>query len=387
VTSPTAIDGLYVHVPFCAGKCDYCAFYSVPYRPEFAAEYLAALEKEFLHASSLHPGLAAARTVYFGGGTPTILALPQIESLLEMSRGRLDFPRVDEWTVEANPGTVDGPKLKALRAGGANRISLGAQFFDDAVLASLGRRHNVADIRQARREIGKAGFENWGLDLIACIPGVDLALWKRTVRAAVALEPRHVSVYALTEEEGTKLQARIVSHAVRPLDDDAQLAMLRAAEETLESAGYRRYEISNYAKPGFECQHNVACWRGRNYVGLGCAAASRVGNRRWTNKPDVDAYLASLNADSLQVPRDEEILTPELDATERIVFGLRMAEGVDLDLIVSEAKLRDAGTIERWRREFARLGSEGLLRRTGDRWSLTPRGRELADHVAVELMI
>lgn len=385
MTSPEAIEGLYLHVPFCAGKCEYCAFYSVPYSQEAASEYLADVGMEFDKALRRYPALASAGAVYFGGGTPTILALDQLETLMGIVRDRLAVQGVSEWTVEANPGTVDSLKLNALRSGGVNRISLGAQFFDDTVLAALGRLHTVADIRTARRNIEKAGFENWGLDLIACIPGVSLSEWERTVRTAAEWEPRHVSVYALTSEEGTKLQARIRDRSVRPLDDDDQLAMLRAAEGILESSGYRRYEISNYAKPGFECRHNLSCWRGHNYIGLGCAAASRVGASRWTNRADVHAYIDAVRAGG-DPPRDEEILNPETDATERLVFGLRMADGVDLDGIFRDAAWKDAGGIARWKRELDRLAADGLVAQAGNRWMLTPRGRELADHVAVELL-
>ena len=385
MTCPADIEGLYLHVPFCAGKCEYCAFYSVPYSQETASEYLAAAGLEFDRALRRYPALASTGTVYFGGGTPTILGLDQLETLVDMFRDRLATHSVIEWTVEANPGTVDARKLGVLRNGGVNRISLGVQFFDDSVLAALGRLHTVADIRAARRQIEKAGFDNWGLDLIACIPGVALSEWERTVRTAAEWEPRHVSVYALTSEEGTKLQARIRDRSVRPLDDEDQLAMLRVAEETLESAGFRRYEISNYAKPGFECRHNLSCWRGCNYIGLGCAAASRVGGRRWTNGADVPAYIDAVRAGD-DPPRDEEILTPATDVAERLVFGLRMAEGVDLDAILRDAAWKDAGGIARWKRDLDRLAADGLVARAGNRWMLTSRGRELADHVAVELM-
>lgn len=387
MTADAVIDGLYLHVPFCLGKCDYCAFYSVPHDPAAVDRYIEAIQTEHAAALAAYPSLASVRTIYIGGGTPTVLSIRQLESLAALLSCRAALPpaTVGEWTVEANPGTVDLGKLQALRRAGVNRLSLGIQFLDDTVLKSLGRLHTVADAVAAWDWAGRAGFGNRGLDLIACIPGVSLARWKRVLREAVQMEPSHVSVYALTGEEGTRLAARLRARAVRPLADSAQLAMLHAAESILGAAGYRHYEISNYAKPGFECRHNLSCWRSENYIGLGCAAASRVGARRWTNRSDLQAYLAGVAASGLP-PREEEALTPRTDAAERLVFGLRVDEGVDLDGILTVTGLRNDPSAGEWRHRLAALEAAGLVRRADQRWTLTPRGRDLADHVAVELM-
>jgi oxygen-independent coproporphyrinogen-3 oxidase len=284
-----------------------------------------------------------------------------------------------EWTSEANPGSVDGDKLRLMKSAGVNRISLGAQAFDDRVLRQLGRRHSVKDIYSAVEEIKSACFTNWGLDLIACVPGVSAEAWRATLCAAVKLEPTHVSVYALTREEGTRLDRDHQAGTVTLLDDDEQLRMLDLAEEVLGAAGLPRYEISNYARPGFECRHNLSCWRGENYVGLGCAASSRVGNRRWTNVADFESYLTA-------GVREEEVLTPLMDGVERFIFGLRMTEGIDLESILSACGLAGSPQEAVWKMTLARLEGEGLVVSGGGRWCLTARGRELADHVAVELM-
>lgn len=375
------IEGLYVHVPFCDGKCAYCAFYSVPLRPELAHAWLAALETERTLVLD-HWGSLSPETVYFGGGTPTLLPPAQLERLLILSGARQGA----EWTVEANPGSVDGPKLSLLREGGVNRISLGVQSMDDSVLAFLGRRHSVAETRTAVAAIQSAGFDNWGLDLIACVPGVDRARWFRTIEQALALSPRHVSVYALTREEGSAIARHIDNGRVGLLDDDEQLAMLRTAEDALRAAGFERYEISNYALPGYECRHHLACWRGRNYIGLGCAASSRVGPRRWTNLPDLEGYIAALSQ-ARTPPREEETLSDITDATERLVFGLRMAEGVDLSAILRATGLTGSATAGSWDQTLDRLRGAGLLTCAAGRWMLTDHGRELADHVAVELLL
>jgi oxygen-independent coproporphyrinogen-3 oxidase len=396
------IEGLYIHVPFCDGKCHYCAFYSVPYSREKGAAWLAALKRE-AEAARSEFGPFAFSTVFLGGGTPTILPMDQLEALLGVVGRLIEMREASvvtgvspvstqekkdaadtaattiEWTSEANPGSVDGDKLRLMKSAGVNRISLGAQAFDDGVLRQLGRRHSVKDIYAAVEAIKSAGFTNWGLDLIACVPGVSLEAWRESLCAAVALDPAHVSVYALTREEGTRLDRDHQAGVIALLDDDEQLRMLDLAEEVLGAAGLPRYEISNYARPGFECRHNLSCWRGGNYLGLGCAASSRVGNRRWTNAADFESYLTA-------GAREEEVLTPLIDGVERLIFGLRMAEGIDLEAILLACGLAGSPQEAAWKKTLARLEGEGLVVSGGGRWCLTTRGRELADHVAVELM-
>lgn len=382
------IEGLYVHVPFCDGKCDYCAFYSTLYTNALGDEWLRAIEAE---AGLLRREFGRIRpgTVYFGGGTPTLLSEAQLERLILVVRDRL-FERGwgreagVEWSVEANPGSLTRGKLELLREAGVNRISLGAQSFHDDVLATLGRRHRLADVLEAIRAIHAAGFGNWGMDLIACVPGVSEAVWQETLRQAVAFGPPHLSVYALTAEEGAMLAERVRRGDLQLLDDERQLGMLNLAEAALTDAGYGRYEISNYAKPGFECRHHLSCWRGGNYVGIGCAASSRVGHRRWSNRADLAGYLRAAGRGELP-ERELDMLTPAVDAVERLVFGLRMAEGVDPAGIAAATSCGDA-LPEMWRGRLETLAEEGLVKAGGGVWRLTRRGREMADHVAVELM-
>ena len=378
------VDGIYVHLPFCDGKCAYCAFYSVAGRADDIDAYLGALDTELTLRSRALPKLTP-RTLYIGGGTPTLLSGAQLGGLCALLARRLDLRRVEEWTVEANPGTLDDGRLAVLKAAGVNRISLGVQSLDDDVLARLGRRHTAAQAREACERLRHAGFQNWSLDLIACVPGVTPRRWGATLRAALALGPPHLSVYALTSEEGSRLAGQVRTGAVRLLDDDAQLRQLHAAERVLRAGGMARYEISNYARPGFACRHNVACWEGKGYLGVGCAAASYVNHMRWTNAADLDAYLAALGAGRLP-PRETEALTPRTEALERMVFGLRQAAGVTPALILAETGLAGSPLDAHWAATLGRLGTDGLVRRVGTRWQLTARGRDLADHVAVELM-
>jgi len=365
--------GLYVHVPFCDGKCAYCAFYSVRYRPALADRYLDSLERELAAALPLAP-----ETIYIGGGTPSVLSARQIERLCRLLRESVFTRRLVEWSVEINPGSVDAAKAAVLAAAGVNRVSLGAQSFDDRILQTLGRRHAAADTVKAVTILRAAGIKNIGLDLIACVPGCARALWRKTLRQAVALAPQHVSVYALTNEEGTRLNRLLGQGRAALLPDEAQLAMLDLAETELiqakfGQAGFARYEISNYAQRGFECRHNVACWRGEQYIGLGPAAASHVGLKRWTNRADVSAYLAAIES-GRNPPRDVEVLTPALKRQEQVIFGLRMAEGIAVSIAAEYKHALDS------------LRADGLVDLRAGRWKLTARGRNLADYVAVELM-
>lgn len=382
------IDGLYVHVPFCDGKCSYCAFYSTFFTPSLADDWLSAIEVE---AGLLRRDLGwiTPKTVYFGGGTPSLLSELQLERLIRVLRDHLMDPEWRpggnvEWSMEANPGSLSLRKLELLREAGVNRISLGVQSFSDDVLMSLGRRHQAADAMKVIDAIRETGFENWGVDLIACVPGVSEKRWLETLKEAVALDPTHLSVYALTSEEGSALADRARCGDVELLDDERQLRMLSLGERTLSAGGYGRYEISNYAKPGYECRHHMSCWRGENYLGVGCAAASRVGRKRWITRGDVAGYVEAARR-GVWAERELDILTPEMDASERMVFGLRMAEGVKPDRIVADTGCGDA-VLVRWQEALRKLSGEGLIQVAGGVWRLTPRGREMADYVAVELM-
>lgn len=408
------IEGLYVHVPFCDGKCHYCAFYSVPYTRELGNAWLTAVTRERDQALARY-GALPLTSIFMGGGTPSMLPLDQMERLLtlmsherepllscqvaellcESPKACLSTPSTTqqlnnpatstppkglEWTSEANPGSLTVDTLAMMKAFGVNRISLGVQALSDPVLRQLGRRHSVADVYASVEAIHSSGISNWGLDLIACIPGVSETDWRTTLESAVRMEPKHISVYALTREEGTQLHQDCAAGTLALQDDDEQLRMLDVAETCLGEAGFGRYEISNYARPGFECRHNLSCWRGGNYLGLGCAAASRVGNQRWTNGSDVHSYIEGRNQ------QERETLAPVTDAVERLVFGLRMAEGVDLQAILMTTGMAQTDQAAVWQKSLKRLRREQLVEQVAGRWRLTSKGRTMADYVAVELM-
>jgi oxygen-independent coproporphyrinogen-3 oxidase len=380
-----AAEHLYVHVPFCDGTCVYCGFYSVPGTAASRAAY-APLPGRELRAWLYTNGVlrpAAVRTVYVGGGSPGALGETGLRALLEGLAERVEGAAVEEWTVELNPATLSAGVPAVLARSGVNRVSLGVQAFDDGVLRDLGRRHTAADAERALETLRRAGIANLGLDLIAGLPGVSPGGWREALDRAAGLDPSHISVYALTVEPGTPLANQASRGVVLP-DEEAQLEALRTAEERLTAAGYERYEISNYARPGFACRHNLSCWRGEDFLGLGPAAASRCGPRRWTNRPDVDAYMAAV-LEGRRPPRDEETRTDMEDASERFVFGLRLAEGADPDthLPAAEREQTRAARV----RGLERAVRWGAVERapTGH-WRLTPRGREAADAVMRELV-
>ncbi len=375
-----ASEHLYIHVPFCDGKCLYCAFYSEPYAPDRADAYLKALATEFdlYLASHSRP---APRTIYCGGGTASILSTEQIKQLCQLLCDRMESTQLVEWTMEGNPGTFSSAMLNVLRQYGVNRISLGAQSFDDHVLEQIGRRHNAADIERTVHAARSAGFSNISMDLMACLPGVWEDGWMTTLQNAMALNPTHISVYALTVEKGTPLGRLVRTGDVIIPDDDEQVRTLQLAETLLGEAGFVRYEISNYARPGFECVHNVACWRGEDYLGLGPGAASRSGRRRWTNKPSLKDYVDALRLGE-EPPREEDVLSEDTDITERLIFGFRLTQGVDLRRFSGASpRLR-----QHWNATLQNLRKTGLVERSDGAWRLTREGRNFADFVAYELL-
>ena len=379
------IPHLYIHVPFCDGKCHYCGFYSVLNDAHLTGLYTPLPSKELELVVKARPKIArfSPRTVYMGGGTPALLGEAGLSRLIERLSEHLSFASVEEWTVELNPASVNRSLLNALRKLGVNRLSIGVQSFNDATLARIGRRHDARAADQAVHLAQETGFENTGIDLIAGLPGVTPAIWQATLEHAVSLKLKHLSVYALSVEPGTVLARQKEEGLVLP-DDGDQLSALKHAEAVLGQAGFERYEISNYAQPGQECRHNLGIWRGNDYLGLGPAAASRLGDARWTNDPDVAGYMDSLAQKQLP-PRTFETLTPTDDALERVTFALRLAEGIDPSVVAQRfACLRDRAAT--WEERFERLMRHGITERGGRRWRLTAHGREICDAVIRELL-
>ena len=351
---------LYVHFPFCRSRCAYCALLSR------AGTSLAARAAHVDRVVREVGALAdAPRTVYFGGGTPALCALAPVFAAL-----RRKGPAPAEFTVELHPADATPGMLDALRRGGVNRISLGVQSFDDAALAAMGRGHSADEAEAAFRRI-RAVFPNAGLDLIAGWPGTSDASWRATVDRALSLSPVHVSCYSLIHEPKTRLDLAVRKGEVVLPDDDAALAQVALARDAFAAAGLVRYEVSNYARPGFACRHNQAVWRGEDYVGVGEGAHGRVALARTVGTRG--GY-------------DTASVTPEEDALERALLGLRTADGLDLADISRRWPLL-APRIPAWRDRLAALVPPGILASpSADRFVPTDRGFEVVDAVLAELL-
>jgi len=369
--------GIYVHVPFCVRKCGYCDFYSVAGGEEERDAFPALVEREMDIILRAYPGEAEvpADSVYFGGGTPTVLGPDRLNGLLAAIRSRFPVAENAEITTEANPGTVTGADFVRLREGGFTRVSLGVQSFRPETLTALGRIHSVEDVRAAYRDARRAGFSSVGIDLIFGNPGQDESEWQEDLDLAVTFLPDHVSAYALTPEPGTPIHAAIDGGRLALPDDDAVARMYAAARETLRSAGYRHYEISNFSRPGKECLHNLKYWRRDGYLGLGPSAHgllfpgdSAPFGLRTANPPSLPAWLGALG--DRRLPWGSTRACDREDAwKESLLFGLRMEEGVS-PLSIEE---RNGPPPEPVRGAVEKLVGSGLLLREGDRLRLPER--------------
>jgi oxygen-independent coproporphyrinogen-3 oxidase len=290
---------------------------------------------------------------------------------------------VSEWTVELNPASMSQALLCTLREIGVNRISIGVQSFSDPTLERMGRKHSAQGSIDAVRLTQEAGFGNIGLDLIAGLPGVTESEWSKTLEQVLALDVPHVSVYALSIEEGTPLARQIRQGQLVAPSDDAVLDTLAQTEEVLGGAGFERYEISNYALPGYACKHNVGIWKGNDYLGLGPAAASRMRQQRWTTQSNVANYLEAVLQGELP-PAEAETLHLKDDAIERVMFELRLKEGFDPYAAVT--RYSELGPVaDQWEERLETFARQGLVERGGLRWRLTSRGREVCDAVIRDL--
>lgn len=360
--------GLYVHVPFCARKCAYCAFFSRPTEPDLVAAWLGGIERELKRL----PEGFAPESVFFGGGTPTVLAESDLARLVERIRAQTDLSRVAEWTCEANPGTLTPGKAALLRAAGVDRMSIGAQSFSDATLQRLGRIHSAAETREAVALARAAGFVNIGLDVIYGVPGVSRESFRADVEAALALDPEHVSCYCLEIEDGTPFaqEARAGRMATSP---EAQRGQFDWARRRLAAGGWAHYEISNFAKPGRECRQNSLYWSGGEYIGIGPAAHSHWRGARWGHSAELPEWKRAF----------EEKLDPEAKARETLVMGLRRIRGWGRD----EFRAATGFDYDALRgRKIARCVADGWLVADANRIRLAEDAMFVSDSVFAELV-
>ena len=359
---------LYVHFPFCARICPYCAFYKTRGNATEVARFCEALVSEARRVAKKFP--LTVETIFFGGGTPTALSTVQLKNLLERFREIFDLSALREWSIEANPGSVSVKKAVTLRESGINRISLGVQTWDNQLLKLLGREHDAAQAEESFHIFRSAEFSNISVDLMFALPGQTERQWRDSLQKTIALQPEHISSYCLTYEEDTEFLARF-QRGEFAVNDETETRFLELAMTTLEMAGYEQYEISNYARRGFRSEHNRAYWRGADYIGIGPSAFSTRGLERWQNVANHNEYARRLFATESPVASIEK-LTPAMKRTEHIALGLRTREGIGAHTIGQN--------------QAERLISDGLLYRQANRFALTRAGKLLADSVAEELL-
>lgn len=365
--------GLYVHIPFCIRKCAYCDFTSYPDRAKDMPAYV---ERVIREAEERAVPDARIATLYIGGGTPSLLSPKLMDRLLRALRERFSFSPEAECTCECNPGTVTAEFLNALRMNGVNRLSFGAQAGQERLLSLLGRIHTWRQVEESIGLARQAGFHNLNLDLMLGLPTQTLQDVRETLAAALALAPTHLSCYGLILEEGTRMKRQVDAGEWALPNEDTERDMYELCRETLAGNGFFQYEISNFARAGYACRHNVDCWKRKEYLGLGCAACGFLNGIRYQNPPDLAAYLQGRAA-------EETKISPEEARFESVMLGLRMTEGVSEKdfLLMHGVTLREA-----FGEKLIKPLSQGLLTWDGGFLRLTRRGMDVQNRVLVELL-
>ena len=363
--------GLYVHIPFCEAKCRYCGFYSEPIKNHAPERLISAIIAEL----SEKRGQESFFTIYIGGGSPSCLPAEQLLRLIREITSH--WPKPEEFTIEVNPGQVNKGILSRLHTAGVNRISIGAQSFNPDELTFLGRRHSVADISRAVEVTRHAGFENIGLDLIFAIPHSTLESWKYSLCSAIDLDVQHISAYALTYEEGTPLQKAVEAGEVNPVDEEIDRQMYETTIDELEKAGFKQYEISNFARPGFECKHNLNYWANKPYIGIGPAAGAYWQGKRTLNIADIKKYIEAIEQGTTVIA-ESEIPDNTQIACETAVLNLRRRCGIILDEFEKQTGF-DATKL--FAEPIGRYRELGLIEATDGRLFLTRDALPIADSV------
>ncbi len=371
--------GLYLHIPFCRQRCDFCAFYLEIHREDRAETFVQSLLHEIGLSAQQH--VAAGRpiqSVYFGGGTPTALAATQLTTILSEIRRHFTLTSDCEITVEAHPSTISEQDLVQLLQAGVTRMSFGAESMEDSDLSRIGRPGAVHETVTTMTQARATGFTNINLDLMYGLPGQNLESWQRTLAHCLTLKPAHLSCYALTVEEDTKLASNILRRRSPAPDEGLQIEMDEAAQRMLGDAGYERYEVSNYAKPGYACRHNLLYWTNGEYLGSGPSAQSYLDGTRFGNVTDLMAYNTSLTANCLPI-EDRTRLSEKEQLRDAVIFGLRLIRGIPSRHLHQHAKNYGHTTVT------AQLLAQQLIEEDGERSRLSARGRLQADTIAGQL--
>ena len=357
---------VYIHIPFCHRICPYCSFYKHKPGGTDMGAFVDAILREIEFQSTRHE--IVPRTIYLGGGTPSMLSTQHLSSLLAGIAARLDLSQLEEWDLEANPMTFGKEKAAAMRDHGVTRVSLGVQAMDDRTLETLGRDHSPDGAAQAFDILREAELPSVNVDLMFAIPGQSLDVWRDCLTSIVGFEPDHISCYNLTYEEDTEFFEKLEAGTYHQ-DHDDDASFFTAAMDGLGAAGFEHYEISNYARPGFKSVHNRAYWAGKDYLGIGPGAVSTVEGQRWKNRPDTARYLVTDPAD---LPTEQEVIDAEAFRNERIALQLRTADGLPKALLTEEMIEQKVPT----------LIGEQLLHEDRHTIFLTRRGKLVADSVA-----
>ncbi len=368
--------GIYVHVPFCSSTCDFCAFYQIKPTANAVETYLETIALE----AELVPWRGPISTVFWGGGTPGLLSPNALGQLAAIVRKKT-VVQPKEWSIELAPAWVTEARLSVLKEAGINRISLGIQSFDDKLLDALGRQHTVEHIYKAYELIRRMGFSNVNVDMMFALPGQTQEQWLSDLDKAFELKPDHLSTYCLTFEEDTALWVKLSEGKVK-LDPDHEAKLYEKTWERCEREGFHQYEISNFAKPGFECLHNLSTWKMQEWIGLGPSAASQHDGVRGVNPSDLDLWTKQVK-EGKRMQEDRRELTPDLLLEDSLIFGLRMNQGVDL----AKARIRFPNAAwETLEKKLSSLENDGLLSRQLSHIRLTNQGRLVADSIGSELL-
>lgn len=372
--------GLYIHIPFCVKKCNYCDFLSAPAAQKVQMAYLDNLQKEIEEKSKEYKEFCVD-TIYIGGGTPTCVPYEALVKIMDTVKEGFLLSGDCEITIECNPGTVTKEALKAYRASGINRLSIGLQSTDDELLTELGRIHTYEQFLETYTWAKETGFHNINVDIMSALPNQTLDGYTDSLKKIVTLDVQHISAYSLIVEEGTPFYQLYEEDKLNLPDEDTERQMYYKTKEILKEAGFERYEISNYAKPGYECKHNIRYWIRKDYLGLGLGAASFLGNTRYKNTEWMDEYLL----DNKYTEKTEVQILPREECMEEFMFlGLRMTEGVSKTEFF---KVFGIPMDEVYGKVLEKLIKQRLICETGDRVFLTEYGLDVSNSVWLEFLL
>lgn len=365
------MNGIYIHIPFCKRKCAYCDFVSYEGQEKYADVYIDALEREMTQYEG-----TAADTVFIGGGTPSILGVNQIKRLTALVFEKFCIAEDYEFTIEVNPGAVDKEKAAAMLEGGINRVSVGVQSFNDAELKRIGRIHDAKTARDTVLMLKKTGFDNISLDLMTSLPNQTKESLTNTLKTSLSLPVTHISAYSLIIEEGTPIERDYSAGQLTLPDEKEDREMYAAVIDELNGNGFEQYEISNFAKRGYECRHNIKYWTMQPYIGLGAAAHSFDGECRSYNTSDLHGYIRGSKSETTPLMREDKM-------AEFMITGLRMNSGVSAEFF---AEIFGVPLDEVYGREIEKFISLGLMHRKGERYALTRRGVDVSNSVLCEFV-